>query len=263
MPWRSAWLDGVGRPSVRDAALAADLHLPHRGRDLLVEHPGRLRRRLRREVVARQVELDRVDAVLEEHPYRLAHLVRARDVDPEAEFGERQVRQRLVAERAQDGDLLAGGEVARSGDLAAVDRVADHDVQARLGTGRADAGGPAGFQVTPGDLGAPQHVLLQRHGLDARERGRVVPREVRVGLAHAGHQGRAGTVDDARVAGRDRRGAAADLADAVALHQDAAGVRVLAGAVEDADVGEEGVGHGVLLQAAQRVVREARTAGAR
>ena len=40
------------------------------------------------------------------------------DVDAEAELGERQVRQGLVAEAAGHGDLLARREVARPGDLA-------------------------------------------------------------------------------------------------------------------------------------------------
>ena len=130
-------------------------------------------------------------------------------VDAEAELGERQVRQRLVAEAAGHGDLLAGRQVARAGDLAGIDRVADHHVEPRLRAGGADARGPAGFEIAPGDLGAPQHVLLERHGLDAGERGRVVPREVRVGLAHAGHQRRAGAVDHGRAGGGNAGGGAA------------------------------------------------------
>ncbi len=57
----------------------------------------------------------------------------------EAELGERQVRQGLVAEAAEHRDLLARREVARPGDLTGVDRIADHDIESRLRAGRADA----------------------------------------------------------------------------------------------------------------------------
>src|SRR6185369_15574231 len=135
------------------------------------------------------------------------------DVDAEAELGERQVRQRLVAERARNGDLLAGGEVARPRDLARVDRVAGDDVEARLGARRADARGPAGLEVLLRDLRAPEDVLLERHRLDAGERRRVVPREVRVRLAHARHERRAGAVDYGRALRRERGARAPDGAD--------------------------------------------------
>jgi hypothetical protein len=70
------------------------------------------------------------------------------------------VRLRRVAEAAGHRDLLARREVARADDRAVVDRVADHDVEARLRGGRADARGPAHVEVALRDLGAPQDVLL-------------------------------------------------------------------------------------------------------
>ena len=50
-------------------------------------------------------------------------------------------------------------------------------------------------EVELGHLRGPQRVLLVRHLLDRVERLGVGPAEVRVRLAHAGHQGRAGAVD--------------------------------------------------------------------
>ena len=112
-------------------ALAAALGLAHGDGDLLVGH----RRFLRRGVghlLARQVELDEVDAVLEEHAHGLAHLLGPADDPPKRHLAHIGMRQRGVAEAAH-GDLLAGGEVARAGDQPAVDGVADHHVEPRLG----------------------------------------------------------------------------------------------------------------------------------
>jgi hypothetical protein len=103
------------------------------------------------------------------------------------------------------GDLLARGEVARADDGAVVDRVADDDVEARLGRRGADAAGPAHVEVLLRDLGAPEDVLLGRHALDRVERRLVVPREMGVRLDHPRHQEGAGAVDDARAADRRAR----------------------------------------------------------
>ncbi len=53
-----------------------------------VGHPRGLRVGVRHQVVARQIELDRVDTVLQEHPAHAPHVFRPADVDCEAEFGE-------------------------------------------------------------------------------------------------------------------------------------------------------------------------------
>ena len=95
--------------------------------------------------------------------------------------------------------------------------------------------------------GRPEHVLLERHALEIAEAGRVVPGKVRVRLDHPGHQGRARAVDD-RHAGRGQRARpAADAGDAVALDQDLARIRLGAGAVDDAHIGEEHTPHALLL----------------
>jgi hypothetical protein len=240
-------LDRAGRARVARHPLAADLRLLHRDRHLFVAHPVRRRVRARDQVVARQVELDGVDAVLQEHPHRLAHPFGPVHDHAERHLGERQVWQHVVAERAGDGDLLARGEVARPGDLARVDRIADHAVEARLRRRRADAGGPAVVEVLLRHARRPERVLLVRQLLDGVERLRVRPAEVRVRLAHARHQRRAGAVDHGDPGDRQGPRAAPDALDPVALDQDLAGVGLGAGTVDDADVGEQNVGHASLL----------------
>ena len=223
-------------------ALAAQLGLRDRYRHLRVRHRRELGRNAG-DILARQVELDGVDAVFEEPTHRGAHLLDAVHDHAEAEFGERQMRQGLIGQPTGHRDLLAGGEIARTLDLARRDRVADDHVKARLGGRGADAGGPAHPEIALGDMGAPQDVLLGRHALDRVEARLVVPGEMRVRLGHAGHQGGAGSVDH-RDAGRgDGPHALGDAGDAVALDQHLAGIGLRTAAVDDADVGEQHVRH--------------------
>ena len=255
-------LDAGAGAGVHDDALAAHAHLLGAGGHLGVGHPGGLGIGPGDEVVARQVQLDRIHTVLQEHARDLSQVFRAIDHHAEAELRKGQVRQHLVAQATGHGDLLAGRQVPGTRDLPGLDGVADHHVQARLGAGSAQTRGETGLEVVVRHLGRPQHVLLQRHGLNAGQRGRVVPGEVGVGLGHARHQRGACRIHDQRVTGRDTTRAAAHGHDAVAAHAHAAGVRHLPAAVQDADVGEEGFGAGrchvhlpQAAQAAQRVVR--------
>ena len=204
-------------------ALAAQVRLVHGHRDFLVAHPGGAGGGRGCEVVAREVELDRVDAVLEEHADDLAHVVGAVDDDTEAELRIRDVGS-LVTEAAGHRDLLARRQVARPRDQALLDRVADDHVEAWLGAGGADARRPAQLQIAPGDAGRPQHVLLQRHPLDLLQGGGVVPREVRVRLHHPRHERGPGAVDHGGAGGRERPRAVTDPRDPVALHEHLAGV---------------------------------------
>jgi hypothetical protein len=90
-------------------------------------------------------------------------------------------------------------------------------------------------------------VLLEGQALQVGEARRVVPREVGVGLDHARHEGRAGAVDHRHARRGQRARTARDSGDAVPLHQHLARVGLRAGAVDQADVGEEHAGHGWLL----------------
>jgi hypothetical protein len=152
---------------VHDDALATHLHLLGGSGDLGVGHPGGVRIGTRHKVVARQVDLDAVDTVLQKHAHDFAHVVCAIDVNAKAVLRERQVRQRFVAQAARHGDLLAGGQVAWAGDLAAVDGIADHHVEPGLGASRTEATGETCLKVALGHLRTPQHMLLQRHRLNA------------------------------------------------------------------------------------------------
>jgi hypothetical protein len=103
-----------------------------------------------------------------------------------------------------------------------------------------------------------QHVLLDRHRAE-RIQVAVVPAEVRVGVAESGHQGGPAAVDDlGAVAGQVTPGARAYLGDAVARDQHLAVVRVGAGAVDDADVGEQNRGHALSSGDGMVVVRRSR-----
>ena len=158
------------------------------------------------EVVARQVELDRVDAVLEEHAHRLAHLVGAVDDAAEATSpGYGRCGSMSSPSDAGDGDLLARREVARARDLAGVDGVADH---ARRGAAWASAAPTQEVQPESRYCLATcaAHSVCSSCGmlLDRVQRLGVGPAEVRVRLAHARHQRGAGAVDH-RDAGRRGR----------------------------------------------------------
>jgi len=144
----------------------------------------------------------------------------------------------MCAERADGGDLLAAGQIARAGEFAGLDGVAQDHVQARLGGRRADRRSPAHVEVALGHPHAPQDVLLRRHELDRRQRGLVVPREVRVGLGHARHQELALAVDDAGAVGADALRCVHDIDDPLAVDKQLALEDGFAAAVEDIDVGD-------------------------
>ena len=106
---------------------------PARHADLLVGVGRAAGRRVRVEVVARDVELDVVDALADAGADHLAHLLRP--VGDQREALAVEVQLALVAEPA--GDDLRGSPRAGAGpQLAGVDRVAHGHVEPRLGGGR-------------------------------------------------------------------------------------------------------------------------------
>lgn len=72
-----------------------------------------------------------------------------------------------------------------------------------------------------------ERMLLRRHRGESVERATVGPTEVRVRVAHAGHEGAALAVEDARVGEVLRLEFLADGDDPLALDQDVAPVRLL------------------------------------
>ena len=195
-------LDAGARACVHDDAFATHFYFLGCRSNLGIGHPGGVRIGTWHKVVARQIEFDTVHAVFQKHTHHLAHVVGTVDVDAKAVLGERQVRQRLVTQAARHGDLLAGGKVARAGDLPAVDRVADDNVKPGLGASRAETTGEACLQVALRDFGTPKHMLFQRHGLNAGQSGGVVPRKMGMRFHHAGHERRASRVNHRSTTGR-------------------------------------------------------------
>src|SRR4029453_18883172 len=137
-------------------------------------------------------------------------------------------------------------EVTWAGNLARFDGVPYHHVEARLGGGGADAGRPAHVEIALGDVGTPEDVLLGGRALDLAEAGLIVPGEVGVRLDEAGHEGGAATVHHGHPAHGQRARAPGHAGDAIALHQHLAGVGRGAARVQDPNVREEDVGHGLL-----------------
>ena len=162
-----ALLDRCARARVRRDALAAHLRLADRDGDLLVAHPGRRRRR----APGTKLSPDRL-SLIESTPYFRNMRTHLRissgplTMMPKLNSCHGSVRQRLVAEAAGDGDLLARGEVARARDQPFVDRVARDDVEPRLRARGADARREARLEIALRHVRRPQHVLLERHALD-------------------------------------------------------------------------------------------------
>jgi hypothetical protein len=141
------------------------------------------------------------------------------------------VRRGGVAEPADRGDFRPRGQIARAGNHAAVDRIAHDDVETELRRSRAPAHGEPGVEHELGHLRGHQRVLLGRHHLDRIDPRRIVPGEMQVRVAKAGHQRRAHAVDDrlpAASAGGKARRALRHLPDSIALDDDLARVGVLA-----------------------------------
>ena len=126
-------LVGAGVAGEPGAAARAPLR---RGADLRIGVGSHFRpERLAHEIVAGDVDLDGVDALADREAHGAAHLVGA--VGDQADALVVHVHLALVAEPAGGDDLGRGGAHARAGNLAGVDRVADHDLRAQLGAGGA------------------------------------------------------------------------------------------------------------------------------
>ncbi len=145
---------------------------------------------------------------------------------------------------AGDGDLLTVRQVARAGDLAGVDGIADHHVQASLRRGGTDAHGVARVEVGLRGPGAQQGVFLDPHRAQPGQVRGVHPGEVGVGVTEAGHQELALTVDDADPVTGLVAGAGTYRGDPVAADQDLTVERVGSRRIEDPHVGEEHGGFG-------------------
>ena len=237
-----ALLDRARGAGVSGKRLVAELGFTHRHLHLLLRHRRFLGAHAG-DLFAGEIELDGVDAILDEHPHRAAHLFRSGDDEAEIETLMGDVRGRGIPQASDRRDFRSGREITRSRNHAAVDRVAHDDVETRLCCGRAAPRGESGVEHEFGHLRRDERVLLRRHHLNGVDARSVVPGKMEVRVAQARHQGRAHPVDDRLAAAcaqprRQTRRASGDLPDSISLDGDLPGVRVLARAVDDAHVGE-------------------------
>jgi hypothetical protein len=234
-------LHALRRAGVRRHQLAhAVRRLDHRsqlgigqGRDL---GPG-----VADELVARDVDLDRVDAVANALPDHAAHLVRPIRDEPEALLVD--VALALVAQARRHCDLRAAGAHPGAGDEALGDGVPGGDAQERLGRCRLEDAGEAVVEQQAAVLGGQEHVALGRNdaelrrGMDAGKGGMAVP------LDHAGHQRHAGAVDDGGRFGGNGLAAPGDRRDPLAFDRNVAREHFRGFAVEDGRIPDHDAVH--------------------
>jgi len=199
------------------------------GRDLLVGHVGVLGSLRAGDLLTGHRQLDLVDTDLDEPAHGLAHLV-----GPVGEPGDA-----LDQLTAGHRDLRPVGQVTRPGDAAGVDRVPAHHVEPVLRGRGPQAHGVTGIEVGPCRLDREQQVLLDRQSGQAVEVATVVPAEVGVSVAQAGHQRPAAALDHPGTGGGPGIHRA-DRGDVVVIDQDIARVRPRTGGVQNGHIVEQG-----------------------
>src|SRR3954447_2662329 len=239
-------LDAVGRARVRGDLLAELVRDVAGHLDFFVRVRRHAARRVRVEVVARDVELDIVHALADAGPHHAPDLLRT--VGDQREALAVQVELALVAQAPGRDDLGAGRAHARARELAGVDRVPDRHVEPGLGRGGAVDAGEAALEQQLGVGRGLEGVLLGRDHAELVGHRDAGERRVAVALGHAGQQRHAAPVDAARrLLAADLARAARHLLDPGALDQPLAGEAVAAGPVEHAHVREQHCAHGSLL----------------
>lgn len=131
-------------------------------------------------------------------------------------------------EKPMKAHLLTIRGRTRTRNFTGVDGVTDNFVEALLSGGGAVAHRVAAVQESASRTSREQRVLLRRHRGESVERATVGPAEMRVGVAHAGHEGAALAVEDASIGEVFRLEFLADGDDPLALDADVASVRFLA-----------------------------------
>ena len=177
------------------SVLPRSLGLADRHRDFFLRHRRFLRPHAG-DFFAGEIELDVIDAVFDQRAHCAPHLLGSGNDEAEIEALVRNVGGRGIAEAADGRDFGPCGAIARAWDHAAVDGVANDDVEARLGGRGAAARGEAGVEHELRHLRGDERVLFGRHHLDGIDARGVVPGEMKMRVAQAGHQRRAHAVDD-------------------------------------------------------------------
>ena len=148
------------------------------------------------DLLAGEIELDGIDAVLDELADGATNFLRPRDDNAEIETFVRDMRRCRVAKSADGGDFWTSRKIARSGKASFIDEALGDDVKPRLGSGGAAPSRESGVEHQFRHLHGDEHVLLELHHLDGIDAWRVVPGQMQVRIDHARHQGRAHAVDD-------------------------------------------------------------------
>ena len=153
-------------------------------RDLGVGHHGGLGGRGVRAGVARDVELDRIDALAQAEPRHATHFVGP--VDGNAETVLVQVKLAAIAQAAGHGEFRAGGQQARPVDHALIDGVAHRDVEPDLGGRRRTGAGEACAQQFARGVHGEQRMVLGRQLAQRRAARRIDEGQMSVAFDHPG-----------------------------------------------------------------------------
>ena len=192
---------------------------------------------MRDEFVAGDVELHVVDALAAAEPNRPPDFVDA--VGDHAEALGVHVLFSLVAEAAGRRDLGAGGAIARAGEIAVLDFLTHHHVDAQFGGSRGIGGGEAMIEDQRRVAAGAQQMLLGRDFPQVLIASGADERQVAVALHQARHQELPVPVDHlGRAFAADRVAPARDGLDPVVLHDDFAGIFLIVDPVPDGYVAE-------------------------
>ena len=201
------------------------------GRHLDLAHRGDLGPRVGHELVARDVDLDVIDALAATEANRAPDLVRP--VGDHAEAFGVHVLLALVAEAAGHRDFRPRGAITRSGEIAVLDFLTHDDVHPQLGGRRRIAGGEAVIEDQRRVAAGSQQVLFGRNFAEILVAHRTGEGEMAMAFDHARHQRHACR----RRSPRRRRGefvlAARDRGDAVTFDQHLGRIALVVFAVPD------------------------------
>ena len=159
------------------------------GRHLDLAHRGDLGPRVGDELIARDVDLDVVDAFAAAQADRAPDLVGP--VGDHAEALGVDMLLALVAQAAGHGDFRPGGAIARSGEMAVLDFLTHDHVEAQLGGRRGIAGRESVIEDRGRVAAGSEQVLLGRDLAEILIAHRTNEGEMAVAFDHAWHQGHA------------------------------------------------------------------------
>jgi len=198
--------------------------------EFVLAHDGHVRPGVGNGLVARHVELDRVNTFADQHPHGPQHLVGAAD-----HHGDRfavQVQAAFVAEIAGVGQLRTGGEEPRSRGVPRIDEIAHGDVEPGFRGSPAHAGSEPCFEHDARMVQREQRVIFRRDIAGVGDARLVRKGQVRVAFDQPGNDGVPGHIDPVEGLAFHRAGRI-DALDAIATHQYVGRKRGTATAIPD------------------------------